>query len=595
MKSSSRLSLLILCLAQWASAATVYFPITLTWANRTVAGVTRPIILTNGQFPAPPLQMKQNDEVIFDVTNLCPFSVTVHFHGIEQIGTPWSDGVPGMSQRPIPTFSAFRYRWTALQYGAYFYHAHHRGQIEDGLFGPITISPASSEEKPFNQITNNTAQLQALRAAEANTKPMLLADWRLLTSEEIWDAEVATGLDAFCVNALLINGKGSVSCLPQALLNSLVSPQIQAVLGNETLTDIGCFPPTVTAAQGDFPHDYDAIPPTMFSGCTPTQGNREIITVNAATQQYVSWDLTSAAGHLELVFSVDEHDMWVYAIDGRYINPIRVNAVTIPSSNRYSVMIPLTKPRGDYNIRLVSGAMQQIINTTATLRYTGTPQLDHPSNPWIMLNGSAANPNTVFLDEKAVIPFPPLTPAETPDATYFLTIGRFNSSYLWTLGNSSFGLELEESQPLLFNQTAIPDNLIIRTQNNTWIDLIMQVNSGGQPAHPIHKHSNKHFLLGSGDGIFNYSSVAEAMQFIPESFNLVNPQYRDTSSTPDAGVGPTWMAIRYHVVNPGAFLMHCHIQVHQSGGMALAFLDGVDKWPTIPPAYRYDSGFFPRI
>lgn len=144
-----------------------------------------------------------------------------------------------MTQRPIPVFGAFRYRWTALQYGAYFYHAHHRGQIEDGLFGPITIKPAPSEAKPFNQITNNTAQLQAIRAAEANTRPMLLSDWRLLTSEEIWAAQIATGLDAFCANALLINGKGSVSCLPRDLLNSLVSPQIQAVLGNETLTDIG--------------------------------------------------------------------------------------------------------------------------------------------------------------------------------------------------------------------------------------------------------------------------------------------------------------------------------------------------------------------
>lgn len=82
--SASRLSLVILCLAQWVSAATVYFPITLTWANRTVAGVTRPIILTNGQFPGPPLRLTQNDDVIFDVKNLCPFTVTVHFHGMIQ-------------------------------------------------------------------------------------------------------------------------------------------------------------------------------------------------------------------------------------------------------------------------------------------------------------------------------------------------------------------------------------------------------------------------------------------------------------------------------------------------------------------------------
>lgn len=120
-------ALITLCLAQWAQATTVYFPIVLTWANRTVAGVSRPVILTNGQYPGPPLQLNQNDYVQFQVTNFCPFSVTVHFHGesmhsitqismsqtnhnfagIEQIGTPWSDGVPGVSQVPYRGRSIF--------------------------------------------------------------------------------------------------------------------------------------------------------------------------------------------------------------------------------------------------------------------------------------------------------------------------------------------------------------------------------------------------------------------------------------------------------------------------------------------------------
>ena len=79
--SAGNLAVLLLCFVQWVSAATVYFPITLSWANQTVAGVTRPVILTNGQFPGPELRLKQNDEVIFDVKNFCPFTVTVHFHG----------------------------------------------------------------------------------------------------------------------------------------------------------------------------------------------------------------------------------------------------------------------------------------------------------------------------------------------------------------------------------------------------------------------------------------------------------------------------------------------------------------------------------
>lgn len=73
--------LLISCLVQWADAATVFFPIVLSWQNRTVAGNTRPVIHSNFQFPGPELRINEGDNVQFAVTNLCPFSVTVHFHG----------------------------------------------------------------------------------------------------------------------------------------------------------------------------------------------------------------------------------------------------------------------------------------------------------------------------------------------------------------------------------------------------------------------------------------------------------------------------------------------------------------------------------
>ncbi|KAJ5682839.1 Laccase abr2 [Penicillium macrosclerotiorum] len=584
------LLLVFLFLVNRAFAATVNFTINLTWENYTVAGVTREVILTNGQYPGPELRMKQGNDVYFEVINCCPFNVTVHFHGIEQIGTPWSDGVPGVSQRVIQDGDAFLYHWTAKQYGAYFYHAHHRGQLEDGLYGPIYITPSSSEDRPFSLITSNSTQLQAMIEAEKQTTPLILSDWRLLTSEEIWSAEEASGLDSICANSLLINGKGSITCFSQDEINALTTPNQRAALGTLNLTDIACFPPELTAAQGDFRHNISAIPPTMFSGCTPSQGPQHVVSVDPS-QQYVSLDLTSAAGLLHLTFSIDEHTMWIYAIDGRYVEPVAVNAINIPNSNRYSVLVPLDQTTGNYTIRMVSGSPQQILNTTAILQYKAPNNLNRDSNPWINLTGGNATANTVFSNDTAIIPFPAITPATSIDATYFLTIGHYNASYRWTLGNSSYDLELEESQPLLFNQTAIPSDLIIRTTNGSWVDLVLQVDQPLQPAHPIHKHSNKHFVIGQGSGTFGYASVAAAVQDIPGSFNLVNPPIRDTTPTPVAVMGPTWLVIRYQVVNPGAFLMHCHIQVHQSGGMALAMLDGVDVWPTIPPQYLYDSGY----
>lgn len=38
--------------------------------------------------------------------------------------TPWSDGVPGVTQFPIRTGSTFIYEYRFTQSGAYWYHAH---------------------------------------------------------------------------------------------------------------------------------------------------------------------------------------------------------------------------------------------------------------------------------------------------------------------------------------------------------------------------------------------------------------------------------------------------------------------------------------
>jgi len=57
------------------------------------------------------------------------------------------------------------------------------------------------------------------------------------------------------------------------------------------------------------------------------------------------------------------------------------------------------------------------------------------------------------------------------------------------------------------------------------------------------------------------------MKYIPENFNLNNPPYRDGFYTLPVSTTSTWLAVRYQVINPGAFLLHCHINPHLTGGM----------------------------
>ncbi|KAK1146947.1 hypothetical protein N8T08_002274 [Aspergillus melleus] len=591
---------LLLSLVSWthawdhqakATGNTVRFNLTLTWEDHAPAGASRKMILTNGQFPGPLLEVDQGDDVEVTVENQLPQATTVHFHGIPQINTPWSDGTPGLSQQLIPPGGRFLYKWRATDYGSYWYHAHARGQLEDGLYGPIYIRPDRSVERPFERITTDRKTLRAMHKAERKTKPIILSDWRQLTSEELWAAEKASGLDAMCANALLINGKGSISCLGRENLRSLLSDARKEVLG-DNITDIGCIPPVNVGAQGDYQHDLSALPPSVFSGCTPSHGSTEKIFVEPDAK-YVSYDLISAAGISSVIFSIDEHPIYIYAVDGRYVEPVLADAIAVPNGARYSVLIELDKPAGNYTVRLANHGLNQIIHTTAIMSYdTILTTQEGSSTPSIHVGGDVISENYTLADETAWVPFQVEIPSQEVAQTHVLEIDHYGQSYRWTMGNSSYPLSLEEASPLLLEPTSAEHDLSIQTRNGTWVDLVFHVVSTLQPPHPIHKHSNKFFVIGHGDGEWNYTSVAEAAEAIPDSFNFENPQIRDTFITPGASTGPSWLAIRYQVINPGAFLLHCHIQVHYSGGMAMNILDGVDKWPEVPEEYRGDSSGF---
>lgn len=54
--------------------------------------------------------------------------------GMLQNGTNWADGVPGISQCPIPAGKSFQYKFTvANQFGTYWYHSHMGNTMADGL------------------------------------------------------------------------------------------------------------------------------------------------------------------------------------------------------------------------------------------------------------------------------------------------------------------------------------------------------------------------------------------------------------------------------------------------------------------------------
>ena len=98
-------------------------------------------ITVNGQFPAPTLEFEEGDEAVIRVHNqLKKQDTSVHWHGLLLPGL--MDGVPGFNQfTGIKPNQDFVYRFKIRQSGTYWYHAHSKGQEQDGLYGSLIIYP----------------------------------------------------------------------------------------------------------------------------------------------------------------------------------------------------------------------------------------------------------------------------------------------------------------------------------------------------------------------------------------------------------------------------------------------------------------------
>ncbi|KAF4438352.1 hypothetical protein F53441_12820, partial [Fusarium austroafricanum] len=199
---------------------TKHFDLTITWENYAPDGFSRKMLLVNGQSPGPVLEINQDDLVVVKVHNQSPNDLTIHYHGLEMKGTPWTDGVPGVTQHPIKPGCSFTYKFHATQYGSFWYHSHFRGQIEDGLYGAIVIHPRPYEPNPFHMIAEDEETLHAIEKAVKHVKPVVIADFVHLASSDKWDMTVASRIEDSCYDSILFNGKGRVECLPKDVVDA---------------------------------------------------------------------------------------------------------------------------------------------------------------------------------------------------------------------------------------------------------------------------------------------------------------------------------------------------------------------------------------
>ncbi|RZG65046.1 copper oxidase [Acinetobacter bouvetii] len=102
-------------------------------------------ITVNGQFPAPLLEFEEGDDAVIRVKNhLKNKDSSIHWHGLLLPGI--MDGVPGFNGfNGISPNEEFVYKFKVRQSGTYWYHAHSKGQEQDGLYGALVIYPKGKQ------------------------------------------------------------------------------------------------------------------------------------------------------------------------------------------------------------------------------------------------------------------------------------------------------------------------------------------------------------------------------------------------------------------------------------------------------------------
>ncbi|MFX2144088.1 copper resistance system multicopper oxidase [Acinetobacter baumannii] len=138
---SSLVAVFGLLVSPWTLAAIKEYHLNINEQQVNVTGKPLKRITVNGKFTAPLLEFEEGDEAVIHVHNqLKNQDTSLHWHGLLLPGL--MDGVPGFNNfKGIAPNGDFVYRFKVKQNGTYWYHAHSKGQEQDGLYGPFVIYP----------------------------------------------------------------------------------------------------------------------------------------------------------------------------------------------------------------------------------------------------------------------------------------------------------------------------------------------------------------------------------------------------------------------------------------------------------------------
>ncbi|KAI4302415.1 hypothetical protein MLD38_038162 [Melastoma candidum] len=540
------LILVIVMLPVAVECFTRHYKFSVVMKNVTRLCSTKPIVTVNGKFPGPTLYAREDDNVLVRVVNHVSYNVTIHWHGVRQLRTGWADGPAYITQCPIQPGQSYVYNFTLTdQRGTLLWHAHITW-LRSTVHGAIVILPKRGVPYPFPKPDDE--------------KIIILGEWWKADTEAVLNQSVQSGLPPNISDAHTINGKTgpTPNCSsPGYTLHvergrSYLLRIINAAVNDELFFKIAGHNLTIVETDASYTKPFST--DTIFIG--PGQTTNAIITVDKAIGKYaiaispfmdtvIPVDNSTTIGLLRYNGTLSSSPTFLPIIPAVNATPTEfsfIDSLRSLNSDQYPAKVPLTV---DHSLLLTISVGVNLcptcVNGSRLVAAFNNVTFDMPTTD--LLEAHYYNVKGVYTDDFPAFPAMPFNYTGSPPTNIQTTNGT----------------------------------RLYRVKYNSTVQVVLQGTSIIAPEnHPTHLHGYDFYAVGKGLGNFDPENDLKG-------FNLVDPVERNTIGVPTAG----WTAIRFRADNPGVWFLHCHLEVHTTWGLKMAFIvedgDGPDQSLLPPP------------
>ncbi|WP_343690997.1 multicopper oxidase domain-containing protein, partial [Chitinophaga sp.] len=146
----------------------VHYELFVTDTLVTYGGKKKHAIAVNGQIPMPTLEFTEGDTAEIVVHNLLKEGTSLHWHGVFLPNK--EDGVPYLTQQPIPPGATYTYSFPVIQHGTHWYHSHYGLQEQIGMYGSF-IMHKRQEDTTFRKGIDDLPAIPIVISEWTNLRP----------------------------------------------------------------------------------------------------------------------------------------------------------------------------------------------------------------------------------------------------------------------------------------------------------------------------------------------------------------------------------------------------------------------------------------